>query len=109
MSPQPTVRALFRDISPLIEAVPVAGPPAVLLAIPWLLLVLVLAGPFALLFTFVLVLLAAALVIAAIVAIAASPYLLVRHLRAVRARHATSRAAAPERAPSTMTISAPGY
>jgi hypothetical protein len=76
-----------REISPLIGAVPVEGPPAILLAIPWLFLVLLLAGPFALLATIVVALLAAALVIVAIAAILASPFLLVRHIRAVRARH----------------------
>jgi hypothetical protein len=76
-----------REISPLIGAVPVEGPPAILLALPWLLLVLLLAGPFALLATIVVALLAAALVIAALAAIVASPFLLVRHVRAVRARH----------------------
>jgi hypothetical protein len=88
MSPRhaPTGRTMDREISPLIGAVPIEGPPAILLAVPWLLLVLVLAGPFALLLTTVLVLLAAALVIAALAAIVASPFLLARHLRTVRAR-----------------------
>jgi hypothetical protein len=96
------------ELSALIGAVPVEGPPAILLAAPWLLLALVLAGPFALLFTFVVALLAAALVIAALAAIAASPFLLVRHLRAVRARHAASREAVGP-APTPTTVSAPGY
>jgi hypothetical protein len=100
VSERPTVGAMFRDISPLIGAVPVAGPPAVLIAVPWLLFVLVLVGPFALLFTLVIVLLVAALLV---VAVAAIPYLLVRHLRAARARHATSRAhvqSLPAKAPA---------
>ena len=113
-----TARAMLRELSPLIGAVPVAGPPAVLLAAPWLVLTIVLAGPFALLFTFVLVVLAVALVISAVAAIAASPYLLARHLRAARARRETARALVePVRAnPSAKadrallpTISAPGY
>jgi hypothetical protein len=117
MRPQPTTRAMLREISPLIGAVPVEGPPVILLAAPWLLLALVLAGPFALLLTFVVALLAAVLDIAAIAAIAASPFLLVRHLRAVRARHAAARERAePEntprvagRAPSPTSVSLPGY
>jgi hypothetical protein len=85
MSPrhQPT-RHADPEISPLIGAIPVEGPPAILLALPWLFLVLLLAGPFALLATIVVAMLAALLVIAAIAAIVASPFLLVRHLRADR-------------------------
>ena len=48
---------------------------------PWLLLVLLLAGPFALIVTLLLVQAVAAGVLAALVAVIASPYLLVRHLR----------------------------
>jgi hypothetical protein len=71
----------FRDISPLLEAVPVAGPPAVLLAGPLVLFALVLAGPVALLITIVVVLAVAAALLVALAAIVASPYLLFRHLR----------------------------
>jgi hypothetical protein len=90
------------EIEPLIGVVPVAGPPAILLAVPWLLFVLVLAGPFALLFTIVIVLLVAALLVAAITA---GPYLLVRHLRAVHARHAVSRELVPAKPPADRTPS----
>jgi hypothetical protein len=107
MRPHTECTPHVRDISLLIEAVPVAGPPAVLLAVPWILIALVLAGPFALLFTAALVLVAASAVIAAVAAIAASPYLLVRHLRAVRERHATARA--DVRAPSPTSVSVPGF
>jgi hypothetical protein len=98
---------MFDEIVPLIDVIPLYGPPAVFLAGPWLLFGLVLAGPFALLMTIVIALLAAGLLI---VAITAPPYLLVRHLRSVWARHATSRAlvqpltassAAPRHAPHT--------
>lgn len=114
---QPTGRTMDREISPLIGAVPVAGPPAALLGLPWLFLVLLLAGPFALLATIVVALLAAVLVIAALAAIVASPFLLVRHLRAVRARHVAAREhaeptnppAATGRAPSPTSVSLPGY
>jgi len=101
-----------REISPLIGAVPVEGPPAILLALPWLSLVLLLAGPFALLATIVV----AVLVIAALAAIVASPFLLVRHLRAVRARHVAAREhaepanpSAAAGAPSPTSVSLPGY
>jgi hypothetical protein len=103
------------EISPLVGAVPVEGPPAILLALPWLLLVLMLAGPFALLATIVIAMLAVALVIAALAALVASPFLLVRHVRAVRARHAAEREHA-EPLPATEAavagrrpVSLPGY
>jgi hypothetical protein len=111
MSPHhsPTGHTMDREISPLIGAVPIEGPPAVLLAIPWLFLVLVLAGPFALLLTTVLVLLAAALIIAALAAIVASPFLLARHLRTVRARreHVEKEPARVGRRPSPASVSLP--
>src|SRR6187551_3505798 len=78
MNPDPH----FRDISPLLEAVPVAGPPAVLLAGPLVLFALLLAGPVALLATLVVALAVVAALVVALAAIVASPYLLVRHLRA---------------------------
>jgi hypothetical protein len=77
MNPRPH----YRDISPLLEAVPVAGPPAVLLAGPLVLFALLLAGPVALLVTLVVVVTAVAALLAVIAAIVASPYLLFRHLR----------------------------
>ena len=63
------------------------GPPVVYLAGPWLLLALALAGPFALVFTFVVVLVAATLLVLLAGTIVASPYLLVRHLRRRRTGH----------------------
>lgn len=104
-----TARSLLRDILPLVEAVPVAGPPAILLAGPWILLALVLAGPIALLLTIVLALAVAAGIIFALGAI---PYLLVRHLRAAVARHASAREQVerhPATAPAPTSISLPGY
>jgi hypothetical protein len=110
---QLTGRTMDREISPLIGAVPVEGPPAILLAVPWLLLVLVLAGPFALLLTIVVAMLAAALLVTALAAIVASPFLLVRHLRAVRARAAAEpqpeKPAAAGRAPVPTSVSVPGF
>jgi hypothetical protein len=59
------------------------GPPVVLLAAPWLFLVLMLSGPFALVATLVLALLAAAALVGGIAAILATPYLLLRRYRTV--------------------------
>jgi hypothetical protein len=95
-----------REISPLLGAVPVEGPPAVLLALPWLLLVLLLAGPFALLLTIAVAMVAAAAMLAAVAAIVASPVLLVRHLRAGRARRAEPR---PVTAPAPTSVTVPGF
>jgi hypothetical protein len=81
---------MLAETLPLIAAVPLYGPPIVFFATPWILFALLLSGPFALLMTIVIALLAAGLLVAAIAAIAASPYLLVRHLHSVWARHSTS-------------------
>jgi hypothetical protein len=91
-SERPPAVAMLEEILPLIGVVAFAGPPVVLLAGPWLLLALLLIGPFALLLTVVIVGLLAALLVFALAALAATPYLLVRHLRVLRARHVTSRA-----------------
>ena len=82
----PTAREMLQEIQPVLEVVPVAGPPVALVAGPWLVFVLMLTGPFALLVTLA-VLTAAALaltVVAGAVAFAlvAAPYVLVR--KAVR-------------------------
>ena len=113
MEPRPH----FRDISPLLEAVPVAGPPAVLLVGPLVLFALLLAGPVALLATLVVVLAVAGALLAALVvalaAIVASPYLLVRHLRARHMAPATDEDPVPDdqpaRAPAPTPISLPGF
>jgi hypothetical protein len=86
----PTLGQRLGEILPLVFFVPVAGPPAILLVGPLLLLTLLLIPPAALLITFVLVFLIAAVLLAALGALIASPYLLVRHLRA---RHLAPRTA----------------
>jgi hypothetical protein len=91
-SVHPTVGEMLEEADDLVEFVPVAGPPVVLVLGPWVLLVLMLAGPFAVLVTFVVALLAAAAVVGLIGAIVASPFLLFRHLRGYRARRASRRA-----------------
>jgi hypothetical protein len=81
---------MLAEIVPLIGFVPVAGPPVIFVLGPWLLLVLVLAGPLAWLFALVVVVIVTATALAALAAaILAAPYLLVRHLRRHRARHAS--------------------
>jgi hypothetical protein len=78
---RPPARELLQRVLPGIFFVPVAGPPALLLLGPWLLLVLLIIPPAAFVITLVLVLAVAAGALAAVGAIIASPYLLVRHLR----------------------------
>jgi hypothetical protein len=98
-SADPTVREMLDETLPLVGAVPVYGPPVVVVAAPWLLLVLMLAGPFALLVTFVVLLAAATVLVSLIGAILAVPYVLVRHLRGHWAGHASMPAAAAKLVP----------
>jgi hypothetical protein len=79
----------LRELVPLIDAIPFYGPPALLIGLPWALFALMLVGPFAVLVTIVVLLVAAGLLILALVA---SPYLLFRHLRSARQHHSTSHA-----------------
>jgi hypothetical protein len=81
-SERPTAGELLQRVVPGIFFVPVAGPPAVLLLGPWLILVLLIIPPAAFLITLGLVLVAGAAVLAALGALIASPFLLVHHLRA---------------------------
>src|SRR5918995_1611689 len=96
-STTPQTRDMLAEITALIDFVPFYGPPAVFLLGPWLLLVLVLAGPFAVLLTLV------ATALAAIVAILAAPYLLVRRLHRTRA----GRASTPSPAAHPVAIGSP--
>src|SRR3954447_12245701 len=84
----------FDEVGPIIGAPPLYGPPVSFLLGPWLLLVLLLIPPFALLFTVVLVLAVAAGLLAAGAALLPSPYLLVRRDRAPRALQAKPQASA---------------
>jgi hypothetical protein len=90
----PTFGGVLAETVPLVGVIPVAGPPVVLLAVPWLCFGLLLAGPFALLATVVVLLVAAAALVRLAGAILAAPYLLFRHLREHRGRHASRRAPA---------------
>jgi hypothetical protein len=88
---RPAFREMLEDVVPVIGVVLVAGPPAIALAGPWVLIALMLSAPFAVLVAFALVVLAAVAVVAALAAIVASPYVLVRHLRHVHALRAAER------------------
>jgi hypothetical protein len=90
----PTVGETLAETLPLVGVVPVYGPPVIVVAGPWLLLALMVAGPFALLVTLVVLLTAAAALVGLIGAILAAPYLLFRHLRGYRTGHASLRAPA---------------
>jgi hypothetical protein len=90
---RPSGRELLQQVVPEIFFVPLAGPPVILLLGPWLLLVLLIIPPAAFLITLVLVLAVAAGLVFALGALIASPFLLVRHLKA---RH-EARASQPAR------------
>jgi hypothetical protein len=77
----PTLGEELAEIDPLIGTVFVAGPPVLVLWAGTVLFALMLAGPFALLVTLVVVFAAAAALVALAGAILAAPYLLIRHLR----------------------------
>ena len=85
-----TLAELLGATVPLISAPAYFGPPVIFLLGPWLILVLLLIPPAAVLITLVLVALLGVGLLAAIGALIASPYLLVRHLRA---RHRLTRTA----------------
>jgi hypothetical protein len=89
-TPEPTTfGAMVAEIVPLVGAVAGYGPPVIFMAGPWVLLALVLAGPFAFLLVLVTFMLVAATIVGTVVAaILAGPYLLVGRLRDVRARRA---------------------
>jgi hypothetical protein len=98
---RPTFREMLDDVLPVIGVVFVAGPPVIFLAGPWLLLVLMLSGPFALVVAFVLVGLVAAALVATLAAIVAAPFVLVRHV------HRTYRSARATGIPVPQLVSAP--
>ena len=89
---RPTWGELFPAAAPLVGAPAFFGPPVIFVLGPWMLLVLLLIGPFAAMVTVVLALAVAAGMLAVLVAVLASPYLLIRHLRARSVVHAKPRA-----------------
>ena len=72
---------MLGDAFSLVCAMAFYGPPVVFIAAPWLFLGLVLSGPFALLATFAL---AAAALVAGLGLVLATPFMIIRGLRAVR-------------------------
>jgi hypothetical protein len=94
-SRRPTLGDMVAEIVPIVSTVFVAGPPVLAAWAGTVLFALMLAGPFALLVTFVLVVVAAVGLVMFAGAIVASPYLLVRYLvprLAERRRVAVARA-----------------
>jgi hypothetical protein len=86
-----TFGEMLGELVPLIDAVAGCGPPVIFLAGPWLLLALMLSGPFAFLVILVLFMVVAATVLVALTAaVLVVPYLLVRRLRGRRACNASS-------------------
>jgi hypothetical protein len=77
-----TIRELPEEVLPLIDAPAFYGPPIIFVLGPWLLLVLLIIPPAALLITLTLAFLVVAAALVALIAVLASPYLLMRHLRA---------------------------
>jgi hypothetical protein len=84
-----TLGDMLTDIVPVLATVWVAGPPVLVAWAGTVLLALMLAGPFAFLVTLIVVLVAAAALVTLAGAILATPYLLIRQLRAHRVRHTT--------------------
>jgi hypothetical protein len=103
VSGHPSVADQLADVLPVVDTVYVAGPPIIVAWAGTVLLALMLAGPFALVVTFVVVVAAAAAVVALAGAILATPYLLIRHLRA---RLAKRRHASEARAPMATVVAA---
>jgi hypothetical protein len=79
---RPTWGEVLAQTVPIIVAPAFFGPPVIFVLGPWLLLVLMLIGPFALILTLVLALALAGGLLAVFVAVIASPYLLIHHLHA---------------------------
>jgi hypothetical protein len=88
-SARPALGDMLADIVPVLATVFVAGPPVLVAWTGIVLLALMLAGPFALLVTLIVVMVAAAALVTLAGAILATPYLLMRHLRGRRLRHTT--------------------
>jgi hypothetical protein len=75
-----TLSDIIEETEPLTGVAPVYGPPVALVAVPWLLLGLMLAGPFAVLVTMVVAFAVAAALAVLIGAILTAPFVLVRRL-----------------------------
>jgi hypothetical protein len=97
----PTAAGMLGETLDLALVVPVAGPPAILLAGPLVLFTLMVAGPFVVLLTIAALLIAATILGTLAGAVLASPYLLVRHLRG---RRAAARESFSARAPQLVPV-----
>lgn len=107
---RPTAGDALEGAAQVIGAPPIYGPPILFLIGPWLLLVLLLIPPAALLITLALVVVLAAGLLAAAGALVATPYLLVRHVlarRAARRRRAASEHRPARRAPAASRATGP--
>jgi hypothetical protein len=103
-SEHPSFREMLAEITPLVGAIAGYGPPVIFLAGPWLLLALVLSGPFAFLLTLVVAMVVAATILVALTAaILGAPYLLIRGVRSYRARRALSNSYAAHLVPVGST------
>ena len=96
---RPTPVETLDETASLIGAPPIYGPPAVFLFVPWLLLVLLLIPWVGFLITLALVVVVAGALLIALGALIASPYLLVRHVHALRSAHRREPASAREHRP----------
>ena len=99
----PDLRDQLADLDALVGTVFVAGPPVLAAWAGTVLLALMLAGPFLLLVTVVVALVAATALVALAAAILAAPYLVVRHVRRHRLPHATG-----DREPRLVGVTSPG-
>jgi hypothetical protein len=90
--PAESLGEMLEETLPIVGVTPVHGPAAILVAGPWVLLALMLSGPFAVLVTLVALLVAAVALIGLVAAILAAPFVLVRRLRGFRAAHKSMRA-----------------
>jgi uncharacterized membrane protein len=97
----PTPKEVLDRVLEFVGFVFVAGPPVAFLLVPWLLLVLLLIPPAALLLTLAAVVFVAGALLAAVGAIVASPYLIVRH---IRARHEAAEAPVELPAPRLVPV-----
>jgi hypothetical protein len=89
-SSRSTAAERFEEIAPVIAARRVAGPSYLLLVGPWLLFVLLLIPPAAVLLTLMAVLALPFVAAALVAAVVAAPYLLVRHVQRVAQRRRSS-------------------
>jgi hypothetical protein len=103
-SDHPTFGEVLGELIPLVDAIAGYGPPVIFVAGPWLLLGLVLTGPFTVLVIVVAFMVVAATVVVALTAaLLVVPYLLVVRLR----RHWASHASSDDRAAHLVPIESP--